>query len=89
MRRGRLDTVIAVLDVLRESNPIQRADIMRRANLNYRALVWYLELLEASGLIDSVPSLDHRTHERYLLTPKGLTFLGTIKQELGYLVVRL
>jgi predicted transcriptional regulator len=87
LKRGRLDTVIEVLEVLGESSPTKRADIMARANVNHRALMLYLRMLEASGLVDSVPAEDRRTHGQYLLTPKGFAFLNTVRQALSVLTV--
>ena len=88
MKRGRLDTVIEVLEALREGSPAKRADIMTRANVNHKAVMLYLGMLEASGLIGSVPAEDFRVHGQYLLTQKGSDFLYTVRQALNLLTVQ-
>ena len=85
MKRGRLETIIRIMEVLNEDNPAIRTQIMQKANLNYRALLWYLELLEASGMIHSVRERHGRISTKYFITNKGHEFLENIEQALGRL----
>jgi len=87
LKRGKLETIVTIMGVLGEDNPSRRTEIMHKANLNYKALLWYLELLEASGMIKSIEHREGRTNEKYVLTREGADFLGTIKRALGRLAI--
>jgi len=75
MRRGKVEILYTILNVISKENPIKKTQIMFRANLSYDQLEAYLKWLEVNGHIMI-------KQDRYFfvyINDGGLKFLGELK----------
>lgn len=72
--RSRLGILAKILSVVREKNGAKKTQIMYQAYLSYKLLINYLDDMIKAELIE------FGANENYLLTGKGLDFLGLFEE---------
>ena len=73
-RRSELDVIVDILTIT--SKPARRTKILYQANLSYRQMQRYLDLLVRTGLL-----AEHANPIRsYQVTEKGVEFLVTFRE---------
>jgi len=73
MQRGRWDIMASVLSVAK--SPKSRTHIMYGANLSFRQLKRYMELLLEKGLLCVSENTSSKAKNLYVITDIGLSFL--------------
>ena len=73
MQRGRWDIMASVLSVAK--SPKSRTHIMYGANLSFRQLKRYMELLLEKGLLCVSENTNSKAKNLYVITDIGLSFL--------------
>jgi predicted transcriptional regulator len=71
MRRSRLDIIIDVLEAGKEGT--NKTSIVYKANLNFKLVKEYLDLLQKHGLIENKLN-------KYMTTEDGKSFLDKAKE---------
>ncbi len=71
MRRGRIDTIIDILDAARMK--ISKTSLVYRTNLNFKLADKYLDILQKYGLVEN-------KSDGYMVTDKGRVFLENAKE---------
>jgi predicted transcriptional regulator len=77
MQRGRWDIMASVLRVAR--SPKSRTHVMYGANLSFRQLERYMELLLDKGLLSVSEETNSKAKHLYMITDLGRSFLETYR----------
>jgi len=83
MRRSRVDIIIDILEVAMEG--ANKTGIVYKANLNFKLVDEFLNLLQEYGLMEN--KLDGDAKIKYITTEKGKMFLKKTKEITLYLEI--
>ncbi|MDH5462461.1 MAG: winged helix-turn-helix domain-containing protein [Candidatus Bathyarchaeota archaeon] len=73
LQRSRWDIMATVLEIAKR--PESKTHVMYRANLSFRQLERYLELLLEKGFLKVLEASQSRAAKLFVTTEKGLSFL--------------
>jgi predicted transcriptional regulator len=73
MRRSKLETHVAILNVLAQKGPLKLTHIMYKANVNCSILTEYLDFLINQGLVEK--RVVKKERMVFKVTPRGISVL--------------